>query len=173
VTGFAAWLAGRALAADKLYKGNVFLGGDAVHLFTLTGGMGCNTAIADAVNIGWKFAAVLKGHAGATLLEATRPNASGVAVRNTRHAAGFADSVGLDVPSPGTEDPGVAGEAARKRAGAYLGNHCKNEFTTPGLTLGARYNASPATVDDDSPRPPDIPTVYVPSAKPGGSFRLV
>lgn len=168
VTGFAAWLAGRALAADKFYKGRVFLGGDAVHLFTPTGGMGYNTAIEDAVNIGWKFAAVLKGQAGPKLLESYEAERQPVAVRNTRNAAGFADSVGLYVPSPGIEDPGLAGEAARKRAGAYLANHGKNEFTIPGFTLGARYNSSPVIVDDDSPRPPDIPTVYVPSAKPGG-----
>ena len=51
VTGFAAWLAGRALPADKFYKGRVFLGDYAVHLFTPTGGMGYNTSIEDAVNI--------------------------------------------------------------------------------------------------------------------------
>lgn len=168
VTGFAAWLAGRALAADKFCKGRVFLGGDAVHLFTPTGGMGYNTAIEDAVNIGWKFAAVLKGQGGPTLLDSYEAERQPVAVRNTRNAAGFADSVGLYVPSPGIEDPGIAGEAARKRAGAYLANHGKNEFTIPGFTLGARYNASPVIVNDESPRPPDIPTVYVPSAKPGG-----
>ncbi len=168
VTGFAAWLAGRALAADTFRRGRVFLGGDAVHLFTPTGGMGYNTAIEDAVNIGWKFAAAVKGHGGAKLLDSYEAERQPVAVRNTRNAAGFADSVGLYVPSPGIEDPGLAGEAARKRAGAYLANHGKNEFTIPGFTLGARYNDSPVIIDDGSPRPPDIPTVYVPSAKPGG-----
>ena len=168
VTGFSAWLAGRALAADKFYKGRVFLGGDAVHLFTPTGGMGYNTAIEDAVNIGWKFAAAVKGQGGQTLLDSYEAERQPVAVRNTGNAAGFADSVGLYVPSPAIEDPGPAGEAARKRAGAYLANHGKNEFTIPGFTLGARYNKSPVIIDDGAPRPPDIPTVYVPSAKPGG-----
>lgn len=168
VTGFAAWLAGRALAADTFRSGRVFLGGDAVHLFTPTGGMGYNTAIEDAVNIGWKFASVLKGQGGTKLLDSYEAERQPVAVRNTRNAAGFADSVGLYVPSPAIEDPGPAGEAARKRAGVYLSNHGKNEFTIPGFTLGARYNASPVIVEDDAPRPPDIPTVYVPSGKPGG-----
>ena len=67
VTGTGSWLAGRALVADQFSRGRVFLGGDAVHLFTPTGGMGYNTAIEDAVNIGWKLAAVIKGQAGAAL----------------------------------------------------------------------------------------------------------
>jgi 2-polyprenyl-6-methoxyphenol hydroxylase-like FAD-dependent oxidoreductase len=37
----------------------VFIGGDAAHLFTPTGGLGYNTAVEDAVNLGWKLAAVL------------------------------------------------------------------------------------------------------------------
>ncbi len=168
ITGFASWLAGRALATEKFREGNVFLGGDAMHLFTPTGGMGYNTAIEDAVNVGWKLAAVLKGQGGAKLLDSYEAERQPVAVRNTRNAASFADSVGLYVPSPAIEDAGIAGDAARKRAGAYLANHGKNEFTIPGFTLGARYNSSPVIVDDNAPRPPDIPTVYVPSAKPGG-----
>ncbi len=94
-----------------------------------------------------------------------------VAVRNTRNAAGFADSVGLYVPSPGIEDPGLAGEAARKRAGAYLANHGKNEFTIPGFTLGARYNGSPVILDDDTPRPPESQLSMCERESPGAERR--
>ena len=62
------WLAGRALVADRFRQGRVFLAGDAVHLFTPTGGLGYNTAVDDAVNLGWKFAAMVKGYGGAGLL---------------------------------------------------------------------------------------------------------
>ncbi|MCA8883607.1 MAG: FAD-dependent monooxygenase [Rhodobacteraceae bacterium] len=168
VTGIASWLAGRALVADKFQDGRVFLGGDAVHLFTPTGGMGYNTAIEDAVNIGWKLAAVVKGQAMPALLDSYAAERRPVALRNTQFALKFADSVGLYVPSPAIEDEGSAGEAARARAGAYLGRHAQHEFTIPGFTLGARYDGSPAICHDRTPAPPDDPSVYVPSGKPGG-----
>ena len=63
------WIAGRALVADSFRSGRMFLGGDAVHLFTPTGGMGYNTAIEDAVNLGWKLSAVLKRQAPEALLD--------------------------------------------------------------------------------------------------------
>ncbi|WP_346910134.1 FAD-dependent oxidoreductase [uncultured Roseibium sp.] len=168
VTGIASWLAGRALVAERFGEGRVLLGGDAVHLFTPTGGMGYNTAIEDAVNIGWKLAAVVKGHADPALLSTYEAERRPVALRNTRFAIGFADSIGLYVPSPAIEDKGPAGEAARSRAGAYLEQHARKEFTIPGFTLGARYDGSPAVFRDGTPIPPDAPSVYVPSAKPGG-----
>ena len=168
VTGIASWLAGRALVAESYGNGRVLLGGDAVHLFTPTGGMGYNTAIEDAVNVGWKLAAVLRGQADHALLASYETERRPVALRNTRFAAGFADSIGLYVPSPAIESEGPAGDAARRRAGAYLEQHGRNEFTIPGFTLGARYDASPIISADQSVLPPDIPTVYVPSAKPGG-----
>lgn len=168
VTGIASWLAGRALVAESFSEGHVFLGGDAVHLFTPTGGMGYNTAIEDAVNIGWKLAAVISGQADPGLLKSYEAERRPVALRNTAFAIGFADSVGLYVPSAAIEDDGPAGEAARARAGAYLGQHAAREFTIPGFTFGARYDGSPVIVGDRTPVPPDAPSVYVPTAKPGG-----
>ena len=168
ITGTATWVAGRGLVADKFQLGRVFLGGDAVHLFTPTGGMGYNTAIEDAVNIGWKLAAVLKGGGGPALLDSYELERRPVALRNTRFALTFADSVGLYRPSPAIEDASDAGEAARARAGAYLAHHGAHEFTIPGFTLGARYDNSPVIAQDDSIQPPDAPSVYVPCGKPGG-----
>lgn len=162
------WLAGRALVAEKFQNGRVLLGGDAVHLFTPTGGMGYNTAIEDAVNAGWKLAAVVKGEAPATLLESYERERRPVAIRNTGFARRFADSVGLYRASPALETDTRAGEAARRRAGEYLGTHARSEFNIPGFTLGARYDGSPIIIDDGSPSPPDAPTTYVPTGKPGG-----
>ncbi|MCC2098386.1 MAG: FAD-dependent monooxygenase, partial [Hyphomicrobiales bacterium] len=127
ITGFESWLAGRALVAESFGRGRVLLGGDAVHLFTPTGGMGYNTAVGDAVNIGWKLAEVVRGHAAPELLDSYEIERKPIARRNTRFAAGFADSVGLYVPSPAIEEEGPAGEAARKRAGAYLARHGREE----------------------------------------------
>ena len=47
------WTAGHSLVATSFRKSRVFLGGDAAHLFTPTGGLGYNTAVEDAVNLGW------------------------------------------------------------------------------------------------------------------------
>lgn len=162
------WLAGRALVAGGFQKGRVLLGGDAVHLFTPTGGMGYNTAIEDAVNAGWKLAAVVKGQAPLSLLDSYEQERRPVAVRNTGNARRFADSIGLYRATPALETDTRAGEAARRRAAEYLGNHARAEFNIPGFTLGARYDGSPIIVDDGTPPPPDAPNVYVPTGKPGG-----
>ncbi|MGW7520368.1 FAD-dependent monooxygenase [Streptomyces sp. NPDC054796] len=49
--------------------GRVFLAGDAAHVHSPAGGMGMNTGLQDAANLGWKLAAVLGGHAGDALLD--------------------------------------------------------------------------------------------------------
>jgi hypothetical protein len=51
-----------ALIADSFSSGRVFLAGDAAHTLPPSrGGFGANTGIADAHNLAWKLAAVLKG----------------------------------------------------------------------------------------------------------------
>jgi 2-polyprenyl-6-methoxyphenol hydroxylase-like FAD-dependent oxidoreductase len=92
------WNAGYTLVAEKLQRGRIFLGGDAAHLFTPTGGLGYNTAVEDAVNLAWKLAAVLKGWGGPGLLASYEIERQAIARRNTAYARGFADSVGLFVP---------------------------------------------------------------------------
>ncbi len=62
------WHAGYTLVAEKFQRGRIFLGGDAAHLFTPTGGLGYNTAVEDAVSLGWKLASALKGWGGPGLL---------------------------------------------------------------------------------------------------------
>ena len=168
ILGRMSWLAGRALVADRFGAGRVFLGGDAAHLFTPTGGMGYNTAIEDAVNIGWKLAAVIRRGADPALLASYAAERRPVAIRNTGFARGFADSVGLYRPSPALETDSLAGTAARARAGAYLEQHARAEFNIPGLTLGGRYDGSPIIADDGTPPPPDAAGAYVPTGKPGG-----
>lgn len=54
--------------ADRFRAGRVFLAGDAAHVHAIAGGLGMNTGIQDAFNLGWKLGLVLAGHADATLL---------------------------------------------------------------------------------------------------------
>ena len=162
------WTAGHALVAERFQQGRVFLGGDAAHLFTPTGGLGYNTAVEDAVNLGWKLAHVLKGCAPASLLETYEAERKPLAERNTGYARHFADSVGLFQATAELEQDTEGGELARQAASTHLNTHVRLEFNIPGVTFGGRYDASPIIVSDGSRPPPDKPNEYVPTACPGG-----
>ncbi len=168
ILSMATWTAGHVLVASSFQKGRVILGGDAVHLFTPTGGLGYNTAVEDAVNLGWKLAAVIKGQAPATLLDSYELERKPLAERNTGHARRLADSIGNFDAVPELDDDSPAGEQARTVASDYLNAHVRREFNIPGITLGGRYDGSPIIVADGSTPPADTPNSYTPSACPGG-----
>ncbi len=163
-----AWTAGLTLVAERFQEGRVFLAGDAVHLFTPTGGLGYNTAIEDVVNLGWKLAATLKGWGGPRLLASYEQERKPVAERNTGFARRYADSIGNFVAVPELDFDTPAGEAARQAAGIYLNRHAREEFNIPGITFGARYDGSAIVLGDGTAPPPDRANVYVPTATPGG-----
>jgi 3-(3-hydroxy-phenyl)propionate hydroxylase len=58
-----------ARVASRWSEGRIFLAGDAAHLTPPFAGQGMNSGIRDAFNLGWKLASVLRGRAGAGLLE--------------------------------------------------------------------------------------------------------
>jgi 2-polyprenyl-6-methoxyphenol hydroxylase-like FAD-dependent oxidoreductase len=162
------WTAGHCLVAEKFQQGRVFIGGDAAHLFTPTGGLGYNTAVEDAVNLGWKLSAVIGGYASASLLDTYEQERRPLAIRNTGYARGFADSLGLFSPAEGIEDEGPHAEQLRKEAGDYLAAHGRMEFNIPGVTFGGRYDGSRAVISDGTQPPADAANTYIPSACPGG-----
>ena len=102
------WTAGHSLVAQSFQRGRVFLAGDAVHLFTPTGGLGYNTGVEDAVNLGWKLATAVRGSAGAQLLASYEIERKPLAHRNTAYAQRFADSVGLFQASAALEEDSAA-----------------------------------------------------------------
>ncbi|MVA12282.1 2-polyprenyl-6-methoxyphenol hydroxylase [Agrobacterium vitis] len=55
--------------AKAYRRGNIFLAGDAAHIHLPAGGQGMNVGIQDAMNLGWKLAAVAMGTAPAELLD--------------------------------------------------------------------------------------------------------
>ncbi len=55
--------------AHRYRAGRVFFVGDAAHVVPPSGSYGANTGIADAHNLAWKLAAVVRGQAGDTLLD--------------------------------------------------------------------------------------------------------
>jgi FAD binding domain/Aromatic-ring hydroxylase, C-terminal len=130
--------------------------------------LGYNTAVEDAVNLGWKFASAVRGQAEASLLDSYEAERQPVAFRNTGFAKRFADSIGNFRPVPEIEDDSAEGARARHDAGEYLALHGKSEFDIPGITFGGRYDGSPIIFDDGTASPPDEANVYVASGKPGG-----
>ena len=168
ILSMATWLAGHALVAESFQKGHVFLGGDAVHLFTPTGGLGYNTAVEDAVNLGWKLAAVINGQAKPQLLDSYELERKPLAIRNTSYARQFADSIGLFDADPALETASPEGEHARSIASDYLNGHVRREFNIPGVTFGGRYDHSPIIISDGTHAPEDAANTYTPSACPGG-----
>jgi 2-polyprenyl-6-methoxyphenol hydroxylase-like FAD-dependent oxidoreductase len=161
------WVAGRALVSDHYGHGRVLLCGDAVHLFTPTGGFGMNTGVDDAANLAWKLAATVHGWAGPRLLASYELERRPVAVRNTRAALDLAKSIGEIPLGPVLEADTEEGLAARGVAARVLAGFT-DEFASPGIQLGARYDASPIVADDGTSPPPDEPGRYLPTACPGG-----
>lgn len=59
----------KQLRAQQFRRGRVFLVGDAAHLTSPYGARGMNSGIADAENLGWRLAMVLRGWADERLLD--------------------------------------------------------------------------------------------------------
>lgn len=55
--------------ASHYRRGRMLLAGDAAHIHAPMGGQGMNVGLQDAMNLGWKLAAVLKGQAPEALLD--------------------------------------------------------------------------------------------------------
>ncbi|MER7180107.1 FAD-dependent monooxygenase [Streptomyces hyaluromycini] len=58
-----------ARQASSYRRGRVLLAGDAAHVHSPFGGQGLNLGLGDAMNLGWKLAAVVRGVAPGTLLD--------------------------------------------------------------------------------------------------------
>ncbi|MFV5993021.1 FAD-dependent monooxygenase [Streptomyces sp. NPDC056231] len=67
--------------ADRYRVGRVLLAGDAAHVHAIAGGLGMNTGIQDAFNLGWKLALVVTGRAGTGLLDTYEEERLPVAAR--------------------------------------------------------------------------------------------
>jgi len=59
----------RINVAETYHHGRVFIAGDAAHSHPPYGAYGLNTGLEDAVNLGWKLAAALRGWGGPQLLD--------------------------------------------------------------------------------------------------------
>lgn len=154
--------------ADRFRAGRVFLAGDSAHLFCPTGGIGMNTGIGDAFDLGWKLTAMLQGWGGPHLLDSYEWERRALGVRNTIAAAANADRIDamMKVTPQGLEDETPEGEELRRQFGRRLRQTSK-QFNTAGLHLGYRYADSFIVVPDGTPEPPDDPRIVTQSTWPG------
>ena len=148
--------------------GNVLLAGDAAHLFAPTGGVGMNTGIGDACDLGWKLDALLRGWGGDELLDSYEIERKPVAVRNSLISASNSDKIDMvmDETPDEIDVAGPEGDAARTLLARKI-KWLARQFNSAGTHLGARYVDSPIIVADGTPEPPDDMTQVVPSSWPG------
>jgi 2-polyprenyl-6-methoxyphenol hydroxylase-like FAD-dependent oxidoreductase len=160
-----AWFANELLA-DRYSDRRIILAGDACHLHPPSGGYGMNMGIGDAVDLGWKLAATLRGWGGANLI------ASYEAERRPVHRTVIDEAVANMVlsapPLPADiEDETAAGEQIRRNLGRTLQATKGREFNTLGTVLGLGYEDSPIVCKEPGPAPEYNNEIYTPTARPG------
>ncbi len=165
ILGTDPWTA-RMLLADRYRNDRVFLVGDAAHLNPPWGGHGFNTGIGDAVNIGWKLAAVIDGWGGDDLLGSYEAERRPVAEQTIREATINMSVLAPELGSRELAASGLVGEQARRAAAQVIRVAKDREFHSLGIVLGYQYDASPVIVDDGTPLLPEGQD-YEPTARPG------
>ncbi|GAA4538647.1 hypothetical protein GCM10023175_08910 [Pseudonocardia xishanensis] len=159
--------------SDDVPARGVLLAGDAAHTMPTTGGLGTNTGIQDAFDLGWKRGAVLDGWGGEDLLD-SYDRERGAAVRQTAALASsiYRDWLGSWDEQEGFWETVAAGgdtaEAVRRGLGEGIVRTFRREFNNIPASLGYRYEGSPVCVPDgtEDPTPADL-SEYVPIARPG------
>ncbi|HEY3711038.1 MAG TPA: FAD-dependent monooxygenase [Amycolatopsis sp.] len=94
---------GNTRVAEKYREGWVFLVGDAAHVFA-AGGTGLNLGLQDAINLGWKLAAALRGTASTGVLDTYETERRAVAERTITYAQAQAALL-----APGEDVTGLRG----------------------------------------------------------------
>lgn len=160
------WVAS-TLLADKYSEGRIVLAGDACHLHPPFGGYGMNMGVGDAVDLGWKIAAVLQGWGGPGLVMSYEAERRPVhqfvieeALANHQMMLGSPWRDGMDADTP-------EGEAVRKAVGAAIQTAKAREYHTLGTVLGLGYENSPIIDGEPGAPPPHDGQRYTPSARPG------
>jgi 2-polyprenyl-6-methoxyphenol hydroxylase-like FAD-dependent oxidoreductase len=168
-----AWVR-RNLVAERYRSGRVFLAGDAVHVMPPNGGLGMNTGIADAVDLGWKLAALIQGCGGEGLLASYEAERRPAGLRACQEA--MKNFERLSSPTsprrhfPHIHENSPEGRATRDELGRKLAVSMRSAWDNPLNThLGCRYGRSPVCIADGAPPPePEDSRVYVQSSHPGG-----
>jgi 2-polyprenyl-6-methoxyphenol hydroxylase-like FAD-dependent oxidoreductase len=137
------------LLADRYQQDRVFLAGDAVHLVIPTGGLGMNSGIGDAIDLGWKLAATLQGWGGPQLLQSYEFERRQIGDRNvgaSRYAT-LGRRKWRSMWRPDIRDDTLAGKRTRDTLAAVADLEQRKSNEMIGAELGYRYVNSPVICD--------------------------
>ena len=150
----------RLLLADRYRVGRLFVVGDAAHQNPPWGGHGFNTGVGDAMNLGWKLAAVIQGWAPDALLDSYESERRPIAEQTIEVAAGNMRALPIELADAALMGEGAEADAVRRRAAAVVQATKDAEFHADGLVLGYGYTDAAA---EQSPTLAE----YRPIAAPG------
>ena len=157
------------VVADAYAKGRVLLAGDAAHQYIPTGAYGMNTGIADAYDLSWKVAAVLRGFGGPELLGSYEVERRPVGLRNCA-ASRRHNEIRVEIAQlyqPAIHADGADGDVLRAAAAARIGELGNAENECFGIEMGYRYLGSPILPEGPQTDEDFDPRRYVPSTAPG------
>ncbi|WP_394618940.1 FAD-dependent monooxygenase [Lentzea sp. JNUCC 0626] len=144
------WTA-RMELADRVRAGRVFLAGDAAHLNPPFGGHGLNTGIGDAVDLGWKLAAVLDGWGGPGLLDSYEAERRVVHERVVEEATANMGTLASHLVRDELENAGPVGDTARAAVVREVHATKRREFYSLDLVLGHGYEGSSVIAPEQVP----------------------
>jgi 2-polyprenyl-6-methoxyphenol hydroxylase-like FAD-dependent oxidoreductase len=159
----------RRMVADRYGRGRMFLAGDAVHVMPPNGGLGMNTGVGDAVDLGWKLAALHQGWGGQHLLGSYEAERRPVGVRACDEAVRNLERFSTKADYSHVIEDSAEGTATRAEIGRRLAMVNRMAWDNPLNThLGYRYDDSPICVADGAPPPePEDARVYTQTSHPG------
>ncbi len=146
---------GRRMIAERFRDRRVFLCGDAAHTWVPFGGYGMNAGIADAMNLSWMLAGVIKGWAEPAMLDAYEVERQPVTEQVSRYAMNtlpVREALRNMIPD-NIEEPGPKGDAVRARVGKDAYELNIGQFCCGGLNFGYFYKDSPIIVYDGEGAP--------------------
>jgi hypothetical protein len=146
----------RDFVAEGYRRDRVFIAGDSAHECSPTGGIGMHTGLEEAVNLGWKLAAVLQGWGGPILLDSYEAERRPIAARNVDLATRSFRAI---ASIPGWHDT--------DRAAEWPNNSPRWLSVPEHLKLLYCYEHSPICIPDGTPAPPPLPERFVASTRPG------
>ena len=160
---------GRRMLADRFRDRRVFLCGDAAHIWVPFAAYGMNAGIADAMNLAWMLAGVIKGWAGPALLDAYEIERRPITDQVSRHAMKLATAWETRYgPVPNAiEEPGPGGDAVRARIGRVATEIMAQGMCCGGLNFGYFYDGSPIVAYDGETAPGYTMADFSQSTVPG------